>query len=115
MVAPAKRRMKYKHKKTPSGTKREYFKSKHKKGKCAITGKKLAGVVHGTKTEMRKYSKTEKRPSAPFGGVLSGEARHEVFVEFAKVAAGTKKIEDVGARHKKYVLQAMEREGIKSE
>ena len=109
MVAPQERRMQYKSRKAPTGTKREYFKGKHKKQKCAITGKVLAGVPHETKAGMRKYSKTEKRPSAPFGGNLSGEARHEVSVEQAKVVSGTKDISDVDAKYRKYVKQLMKR------
>lgn len=109
MVSPQKRRMQYRHKKTPTGTKREYFKGKHKKIKCAITGQVLSGVPHETKSGLRKHSKTQKRPSAPFGGVLSGEARAEVFVELAKVVAEIKDIEDVDSKYRKYVKQAMKR------
>ena len=109
MVSPNKRRMQYDTKKVPSGVKREYFKGKHKKIKCAITGKNLAGVPNETKANLRKHSKTEKRPSVPFGGVLSGEAREEVFVELGKVVAGIKPMEDVDIKYRKYVKQAMKR------
>ncbi|MCX6803447.1 MAG: hypothetical protein NTY48_02645 [Candidatus Diapherotrites archaeon] len=109
MVSPEKRRMQYKTKRTPSGSKREYFKGKHKKIKCAMTGKVLAGVPHETKTGMRSKSKTQKRPSVPFGGVLSAEAREEVFIEMGKVLAGIKEIDEVDERHRKYVKQVMKR------
>jgi len=112
MVAPGKRIMKYKHKKTKSGTKREYFDKNHKKQKCAITGKTLSGVPYGRQCERAKHSKTEKRPSAPFGGVLSGEARAEVFTELGKVVAGVKKIDDVDSKYRGYVKQAMKRADI---
>lgn len=110
MVSPGKRRMKYKHKKTSSGTKKEYFKGKHKKARCAITGNALAGVPHEKKSGLRKKSKSEKRPSAPFGGILSGVARHEVFVEKGKVAAGIKNLEDVDLKYRKFVKQTINAE-----
>jgi ribosomal protein L34E len=112
MVEPNKRRRQYKHKKTMSGTKREYFDGKNKKPTCAITGKSLHGVLHGTTSMVRKHSKTQKRPSAPFGGILSGEAREQVFIELAKVIAGIKKMDDVDEKYRKYVKQAEKRAEI---
>jgi len=112
MVSPQERRLKYKNKKSSNGTKREYFKGKHKKQVCSLTGKSLHGVPHDTKCEMRKHSKTEKRPSAPFGGILSGEARGKVFIEMGKVLAGVKKLEDVDEKYRKYVKQAMGRANV---
>ncbi len=112
MVAPGKRRMQYKNKKTATETKREYFKGKHKKIKCSITGKPLAGVPHETKAGLLGKSKSEKRPTAPFGGILSGEAREDVFIELGKVVAGVKGIDDVDDKYRKYVKQAMKRADI---
>jgi ribosomal protein L34E len=109
MVSPQKQRQKYKYKKSSSETKREYFDGKHKRQVCSLTGKKLHGVPHETKCGMLKHSKTEKRPSAPFGGILSGEARAKVFIEMGKVLADVKKIEDVDEKYRKYVKQAMKR------
>ncbi len=109
MVSPDKRGMKYKHKKTSSGTKKEYFIGKKKKHKCAITSKPLSGVPHDTRTRMKNKSKTQKRPSAPFGGVLLGNARRQVFVEFGKVEAGIKQIDDVDEKYRKYVKQVVKK------
>lgn len=109
MVAPQKRRSNKKFKKTPSETKREYFKSQNTKVECAITGKRLSGVPQGTKSAVAKCSKTEKRPSVPFGGILSGEARERVAIETAKVVAGVKSIDDVELKYRKYVEQLMNR------
>jgi len=109
MVAPGKRIMQYKTRKSASGTKREYFKGKHKKRTCSITGKPLHGVPHETKSGHAKHSKTEKRPSAPFGGILSGEARAQVAVEAGKVHAGIKKMDDIEDRYRKYVKQLLNR------
>lgn len=107
MVSPQKRRMQYKNKKSTSGTKREYFKGKHKKQICSLTGKSLHGTPHETKCNAQKLSKTEKRPSAPFGGVLSGEGRAKVFIEMGKVLAGIKKMDEVDEKYRKFVKQAM--------
>jgi len=109
MVVPGDRRLSSKFKKTSSGTKKEYFKSQNTKKRCAITGKRLSGVPQGTKSAVAKHSKTEKRPSVPFGGILSGEARENVFIELGKVVAGVKSIDDVEIKYKKYVEQAMKR------
>ena len=107
MVAPNKRRLKKKHTKTASG-KREYrFKEQGAKHKCAITGRTLSGVSHQRQNEKNKGSKSQRRPSAPFGGVLSGEAREQVFIELGKVLAGAKQIDDVDAKYRTYVKQAM--------
>lgn len=109
MVAPWQRRLKKKFRKSASGSKAERYSEKKSRPQCAITGKKLAGVPNSTKAGLSKKSKTEKRPSAPFGGVLSGEAREKVFIELGKVVAGIKEIDDVDVKYRKYVKQAMKR------
>ncbi|MFA6268676.1 MAG: hypothetical protein WCW13_01250 [archaeon] len=112
MVSPQKQRQKYRHRKSSTKTKREYFDGKHKLQVCSLTGKKLHGVPHETKCGMLKHSKTEKRPSVPFGGVLSGEARAKVFIEMGKVLAGVKKLDEVDEKYRKYVKQAIKRADI---
>ena len=109
MVAPWKRRLKKKFRKSASGSKVERYSEKKSRAECAITGKKLSGVPNATQSGKLKHSKTEKRPSVPFGGILSGEARAKVFIELGKVVAGVKDIEDVDAKYRKYVKQAMKR------
>lgn len=99
MVNTGKRVQKKKSIRTPSKTTTHYSRKKSKKISCAITGKKLAG------THKDKKSKTQKRPTAPFGGILSGKAREEVFIEVGKVMAGIKKINDVDQKYRKYVKQ----------
>lgn len=112
MPSKNKKSKQYKYVKSTGGSKREYFKGKHKKQLCALTGKVLSGVPHEGKVGKGKKSKTEKRPSAPFGGVLSGEAREKVFVEMGKVIAGTKKLEDVDQKYRKYVSQVIGRANV---
>jgi len=109
MVAPWQRRLKKKFRKSASGSKAERYSEKKSITECAITGKKLAGVPNCTKCGRNKLSKTEKRPSVPFGGVLSGEAREKVFIELGKVVAGLKEIDDVDIKYRKYVKQVLNR------
>ncbi|MBT7241787.1 MAG: hypothetical protein HN878_04830, partial [Candidatus Diapherotrites archaeon] len=56
-----------------------------------------------------KKSKSQKRPSVPFGGVLSSKPREQVFTEYGKVMAGVKTIDEVGQTYRKYVKQIMEK------
>jgi ribosomal protein L34E len=104
MVDTGKRTMKKKAKRTPSKTKEFYYRGKNVKATCAITGNTLAGTK-----QCNKESKTQKRPSVPFGGVLSSKAREAVFTELGKVVAGIKEINDVDQKYRKYVKQAMKR------
>lgn len=109
MTKPKDKGRKFKHKKTMNETKKEYFIGKNKKKKCAITGFNLHGTASEGKGKIRKLSKTERRPSAPFGGILSGKAREEVFIEIGKVAAGIKTLDAVDEKYKKYVKQGIRR------
>ncbi len=98
--------MKRKSKKTPSKTKKVYFRGKKQEKNCGISGKKLQGTS-GKKSS--KESKTQKRPSVPFGGVLCSRAREKVFIETGKIKAGLKNINEVEQKYRKYVKQALKR------
>ncbi|MCR4368335.1 MAG: hypothetical protein NUV67_00330 [archaeon] len=95
------------YRKTPGG-KTTILRTRHKvsKAQCAITGKGLSGTTNQSKSSIGKLSKTSRRPSVAFGGVLSSKARREVWENFALVAGGRKKIEDVPTTIRKYVKQA---------
>jgi ribosomal protein L34E len=108
MVDTGKRTQKRKSKRTPSKTTKEYFRGRNSKPKCAISKKPLQGMTH-EKTKRSKKSKTQKRPSVPFGGILGGKAREKVFTELGKVLAGVKKIDDVDQKYRTFVKQAMKR------
>ncbi|MCL2156598.1 MAG: 50S ribosomal protein L34e [Methanobrevibacter sp.] len=59
------------HRKTPgSKTVLRYKKKKPSKHVCAECGQLLHGVPRGRPYEIRKLSKTKKRPNRPFGGYL---------------------------------------------
>ena len=69
MTAPKDRGSKYRFRKTSSGTKKVHFEEKGKRKMCAITGEKLHGTTSGQKGKVSKESKSQRRPSVPFGGL----------------------------------------------
>lgn len=73
---------------------------------CALCGDMLHGVPHGKKTNaLRKLSKTQRRPSVPFAGILCGNCREMAAIETIKVAMKQKKFTDVELRVQPYVKQ----------
>jgi large subunit ribosomal protein L34e len=62
---------------TINGTKRIYTRRKPKLGTCSVTGQKLKGVPRELPTKMQNMPITKKRPTRPFGGVLSSKAARE--------------------------------------
>jgi ribosomal protein L34E len=75
-----------------------------------ISGQALHGVPHATTARQRKrLSKTAKRPSAPFGGVLTANERETVFQWAAAVEAGQAPLESVDARYRPFVKKALGR------
>jgi large subunit ribosomal protein L34e len=61
--------------KLPSGeTVVHYEKRKPRLGVCSVTGEKLKGVPRERPGKMKTLGKSQKRPSRPFGGVLSSRA-----------------------------------------
>jgi ribosomal protein L34E len=109
MVNPGKARMKRKSKRVSSTSKVEHYRGKKGVPKCAVSGKKLAGTHTSTKGLANKKSKSQKRPSVPFGGVLGAKAREQVFIELGKVVAQVKTVDDVEQKYRKYVKQALKR------
>lgn len=90
--------------KTVTGVIERFKDKKPKKRRCANCKELLHGVPHQKKTsEIRKLSKTEKRPSVRFGGILCSKCRRTMFEEAIKVKEGVKKKEDVDLSIKKYV------------
>ncbi len=69
------------------------------------------GTAVGKVSAVRKLSKTEKRPSTMFAGILSAGERVIVFEEAAKIACGEKSIDETDFRIRKFVEQALDRMG----
>ncbi len=87
-------------------------KRKTSKKTSGASGNMLHGVPHGKRiAKTGRLSKTQKRPSTMFGGILTGQERKRVFEEAGKIVGGEKKISDTGAKLKPYILQAIARMG----
>lgn len=64
-----------KKRRLPSGITGVIFRKKAtNKPRCPDTGKVLNGTAYGRKRKLRNYSKTEKRPTRYYGGILSANA-----------------------------------------
>lgn len=109
MVKPSERRLNKKFIKVPSGKTKSvrYKEASKKKSICGLCSKGLQGTPRGNDGQKGKLSKTEKRPSILFGGVLCNKCRDAVFENTIKVKTGLKKITDVKVGMRKYVAQAM--------
>lgn len=93
----------------PHGQKAKLVRRKPAKHTCGICGKEMQGMPHcRTRSKTRKLSKTERRPSAPFGGVLCTECRTIVAEEAAKTLSG-KKISETDLRYKSFVEKTLKR------
>lgn len=103
MVAPAERNMKKKFVKVTKGTKEVRFRDGSKGAFCGICNTKLLGVPR----DVKKLSKTEKRPSVLFGGLLCSKCRDEVFDYAIMVKLKILPESEVSFKIKKYVDQAI--------
>jgi len=105
MAKPHEMTLKKKFTRTISGkVKISYHREKTSKHHCAICRGILHGTAHGKKSaEVSKLSKTQKRPSVVFGGVLCTKCRKAVMEDSAKVISKVKKIDDINLKRRKYV------------
>lgn len=72
--------------KMPGGsTVRTYRKRRNAAAQCAVTGETLHGVPRGNKTEVRALPKSQRRPSRPYGGVLSSRAMRRKLIQKARL------------------------------
>ena len=72
-------------KKLPSGQVRIHYEDrKPKSAHCAGCGSKLHGVARATTAQLRKLSKTQKRPERAFGGVLCTKCMRKVLANQAR-------------------------------
>ena len=72
-------------KKTPGGrTVTHYRRKKPSKHVCAGCGKPLHGVPRGRPYEVRKLSKSKKRPNRPYGGYYCSSCARKVFKKEAR-------------------------------
>jgi|SRR3989344_1313119 len=105
-----KRKDRWKNKKfvrTPKKTKVKYLREKTAKHECPNCGKTMHGMPHGkTRSKARKLSKTERRPTAMFAGVLCNICRQQAIEEAIKLNEGIKQLEEISMPLRNYVIQA---------
>jgi len=82
---------------------------KTSKRTCIICKSLLHGVPHGkTKAQIARLSKSEKKPSVLFGGILCTACRRQVMDEAVLVNQEAKGIQQVDLSLQKFVQQALE-------
>ncbi|ADZ09052.1 50S ribosomal protein L34e [Methanobacterium lacus] len=73
-------------KKTPGGkTVLRYKKKLPNKHVCAECGKQLHAVPRGRPYQIRKLSKSKRRPNRPYGGYLCSECARRIFKQEARL------------------------------
>jgi len=85
MVRKSVRSGKRKLVKTPGG--KYYYKSspdKPKRAHCATCDRTLPGVPRGSNVEIRRISKTQRRPSRPYGGQLCSPCLRRKLIDAAR-------------------------------
>jgi len=111
MTQPKDKNRKKKFRRSVKGKSKVYYDDAKKgKHKCALCKKVLHGTPHSkSRGKITKLSKTQKRPSVPFGGILCSACRKKIIDEAVKVSLKEKKEEDVQLKEKNYVKQMIER------
>ncbi len=109
-MKPKDRAAKKIFRKTPKQTKRIAVKKKTGKCRCSICSRALHGTPSGKGIAgTRKLSKTQKRPSAMFAGLLCNKCRAMVLEEALKIKYAGKKQEMSSIKLKKFVEEAIKR------
>ncbi len=105
MVRRSDRSKKEKFRRKSSGKSKRYFvRDKAGKHHCGVCKAVLHGTPHSKPaSKIRKLSKSERRPTALFAGVLCSKCRTLVVEEAAKIESKTKKLDEVELRLRKYV------------
>ncbi len=65
-------------------TRVHYRERKPKLGSCNVTGQTLKGVPRERPNNLKKLSKSKRRPSRPYGGNLSSGAMRSIFKNRAR-------------------------------
>jgi len=108
MVKPSDRRLNKKFVKLPGGkTVERRLRPGGKQTGCALCDKTVQGTPKGHVSSIRKLSKTEKRPSAFFGGTLCNKCRDLTYEKAIMVKTKTKDISEIKISERKYVEIAM--------
>lgn len=90
MTAPNRRsrRLRRLHRKTPGGvTRLIYAKRTPKQAHCRVCRAVLQGIPRARAKSLHKMSKSEKRPSRPFGGNLCSKCMRLEMIKRARAMA----------------------------
>lgn len=105
MVRLGLRRLKKVKQKTPGGKlKTIYRKEKTSKHVCAICSGLLLGVPRGRETEIKKLTKSKRRPTRPFGGQLCTKCTRKIVALKAKFKLKAISVDDVPLSLRTYVI-----------
>lgn len=61
-----------------------YLRRKPSQPKCAETGQVLPGVARGTPGQIKKLTRSQRKPSRPFAGFLSSKAARRTHIKNAR-------------------------------
>ncbi len=90
---------------TPGGRlARHETRKKHGDAVCAICSAVLLGVRTGSKVEIGKLSRSERRPERPFGGVLCSACTRNIISMRARMKFKEITKDDVPVSLRKYVV-----------
>ncbi|MDD3244722.1 MAG: 50S ribosomal protein L34e [Candidatus ainarchaeum sp.] len=111
MPSPDKRYKKHKTIKTPGGkTVRRIVKKKTKKQTCAVCTSLIHGVPHGKRPfEVKKLSKTERRPENLLAPILCPKCRDVAYKDAVMLKNNLKTEADCDFRYIKYVKMILKK------
>jgi len=111
MPNPNAKFKKYKTTVTPSGKKsRVIVKKKTSKHKCTVCKAMLHGMPHGKRPfEVKKLSKTERRPENLLSSMLCSKCRKIAYQEAIMLKHNIKSEKDIDLRYLKYIKMILKK------
>lgn len=104
MVRQRLHRKKVTQVKTPGGQMVYHFRRKpYGRPQCALCGEGLLGVPRGSPAAIKKLTKTQRRPTRPFGGQLCTVCTRKAVSLKLKLSLGIISIDDVPISMRSYV------------
>jgi large subunit ribosomal protein L34e len=105
MVRLSLRRLKKTKTRLPSGKlKTVYKKGKTSKHKCALCDTALAGTPRGRPIEISRITKSNRRPTRPFGGQLCSKCTRKIVALKAKLKLKLINADDIPLSLRTYVI-----------
>lgn len=109
MAKHGKRNQKIKRVKAIRQNRMYLVRKKAGKKTCALCDAVLHGAPHGKRVAgIAKLSRSQRRPTGLFGGILCSRCRENALEEAIRVRVGAKQLDDVGLAEKNFVEQALQ-------